>query len=131
MIREFSRFRKFNLSKHSEVVGCEKPSLVGFEEPVKLSARAVRQYNKIDSDYKKDLSVKEGIELAKKCIHASFGRDPASGGGMDIYIVKKDRDEIIIELYNSAAFELIPYTTINNIKIGTQFVLMKFHGIFY
>ena len=47
----------------------------------------------LDSDYKKDLSVKEGIELAKKCIHASFGRDPASGGGMDIYIIKKESVE--------------------------------------
>lgn len=43
----------------------------------------------LDSDYKKDLTVKEGVELAKKCINAAIGRDPASGEGMDIYVVKE------------------------------------------
>ena len=44
----------------------------------------------LDSDYKKELSVNEGIELAKKCMSASMGRDPATGEGVDIYVVKKD-----------------------------------------
>ncbi len=44
----------------------------------------------LDSDYNKNISIEEGIKLAKKCINASIGRDPASGGGMDIYVVKKD-----------------------------------------
>ena len=43
----------------------------------------------LDSDYKENLSIEQGIELAKKCINASIGRDPASGGGIDIYVVKK------------------------------------------
>ena len=44
----------------------------------------------LDSDYKKDLTLEQGIALAKKCLKASFGRDPASGDGMDIYTVTKD-----------------------------------------
>ena len=47
----------------------------------------------LDSDYKEGISLEEGIELAKKCIKASMGRDPATGEGLDIYVVKKDKIE--------------------------------------
>jgi proteasome beta subunit len=43
----------------------------------------------LDSEYDKKISVEEGIKLAKKCITASMGRDPATGEGIDIYVVKK------------------------------------------
>tara|TARA_Y100000034_G_scaffold84763_1_gene101654 strand:+ start:1967 stop:2635 length:669 start_codon:yes stop_codon:yes gene_type:complete len=43
----------------------------------------------LDSDYKKDMSIEQGIELAKKGISASVGRDPATGEGLDIFVVKK------------------------------------------
>ena len=57
----------------------------------------------LDSDFKKDMTLEEGIKLAKKCINASIKRDPASGEGIDIYTVKKDeikqvlKQEIIAE----------------------------------
>ena len=47
----------------------------------------------LDSTYDKNITLKEGIELAKKGLNASMGRDPATGGGMDIYTVKKDKVE--------------------------------------
>lgn len=43
----------------------------------------------LDAEYKKDMSLEEGIKLAKKCINASMKRDPGSGDGIDIYTVKK------------------------------------------
>jgi len=43
----------------------------------------------LDSEYNKNISVEEGIKLAKKCIKASMGRDPATGEGIDIYVIKK------------------------------------------
>ena len=43
----------------------------------------------LDSEYNPNISVEEGIKLAKKCINASIGRDPATGEGVDIYVVKK------------------------------------------
>jgi proteasome beta subunit len=43
----------------------------------------------LDAEYRKNLSVEEGIKLAKKCINASMKRDPGSGEGIDIYTVKK------------------------------------------
>ncbi|MGY4884843.1 MAG: hypothetical protein ACP5NZ_04670 [Nanobdellota archaeon] len=42
----------------------------------------------LDSEYKENLSVDEGVKLAKKCLNASMNRDPGSGEGMDIYVVK-------------------------------------------
>ncbi len=44
----------------------------------------------LDSEYKEDISLEKGIELAKKCINVSMGRDPGTGAGMDIYVVKRD-----------------------------------------
>lgn len=49
----------------------------------------------LDSEYVKNITLKEGIELAKKGLNASMSRDPATGGGMDIYVVKKDKIEKI------------------------------------
>ena len=40
--------------------------------------------------YKKDLTVKEGIELAKDCLKASTQRDTASGNGIDVFTLTKD-----------------------------------------
>ena len=49
----------------------------------------------LDSEHTKDISTKEGIELVKKSMNASMGRDPATGGGIDIYLVKQDKIEKI------------------------------------
>jgi len=57
----------------------------------------------LDSEYKETISIDEGIKLAKKCINASMGRDPGTGAGMDIYVVKKgeikkiSKQEAVIE----------------------------------
>ncbi len=40
--------------------------------------------------YKKDLSVSEGIELAKECIKSSTQRDTGSGNGIDVFSITKD-----------------------------------------
>jgi len=47
----------------------------------------------LDSDYKEKISIEEGIKLAKKCVNASSGRDPGTGAGIDIYVVKKNKIE--------------------------------------
>lgn len=51
----------------------------------------------LDSEYKKDITLEEGIKLAKKCINASIKRDPASGDGLDIYTVKKDEVKQVVK----------------------------------
>ncbi len=42
----------------------------------------------LDSEYKKDMTLQEGIAMAVKCIKASMGREPSVGAGIDIYTVK-------------------------------------------
>ncbi len=43
----------------------------------------------LDSEYKKDMSIKEGTDLAVKCINAALKREPSVGDGIDVYVVKK------------------------------------------
>ena len=51
----------------------------------------------LDSEYKKGMSVEDGIALAVKCIKASTSRDPGVGEGMDVYVVRKDSIEQVID----------------------------------
>lgn len=44
----------------------------------------------LERQYKKGLTVKEGIELAKEALKSSTQRDSASGNGIDIFTITKD-----------------------------------------
>ena len=44
----------------------------------------------LDSLYKKDTNINEGVKLAVKAISASIQRDTASGEGIDVFTVTKD-----------------------------------------
>jgi proteasome beta subunit len=44
----------------------------------------------LERQYKKDLSIKEGVELAKECIKSSTQRDTGSGNGIDVFTITKD-----------------------------------------
>jgi proteasome beta subunit len=44
----------------------------------------------LERQYRKDISVKEGIELAKECIKASTQRDVGSGNGIDVFAITKE-----------------------------------------
>ena len=41
----------------------------------------------LERKYKKDMSIKEGIELAKECIQVAIERDNASGNGVDVFSI--------------------------------------------
>lgn len=43
----------------------------------------------LERQYKKDISVQEGVELAKECIKSSTQRDIGSGNGIDVFAVTK------------------------------------------
>lgn len=51
----------------------------------------------LDSDYKKGMTIEEGVELAVKCIKASTGRDPAVGEGVDVYVIKEDKIHPVVD----------------------------------
>ncbi len=44
----------------------------------------------LERQYKKDMTVKEGIELAKEAIKSSTQRDVGSGFGIDVFTITKD-----------------------------------------
>ena len=44
----------------------------------------------LERQYKKDITVKEGIELAKEALKSSTQRDTGSGYGIDIFTITKD-----------------------------------------
>lgn len=51
----------------------------------------------LDSEYKKGMSIEEGIKLATKCIKATSNREPSVGSGLNIYTVKKGEVKEITE----------------------------------
>jgi len=55
----------------------------------------------LDSEYKKGMTVEEGINLAVKCIKASLRREPSVGDGLDVYVVKKGKIQEVLskEIY--------------------------------
>lgn len=44
----------------------------------------------LERQYRKDITVKEGIELAQECIKSSTQRDIGSGNGIDVFSITKD-----------------------------------------
>lgn len=44
----------------------------------------------LDTLYKKDLTVQDGIKLAVKAVNAAIQRDTASGEGVDVFTITKD-----------------------------------------
>ncbi len=54
----------------------------------KISGSGMTHANAIlDTEYEKNITLKEGIELARKCLIGSSGRDPASGIGYEIWTI--------------------------------------------
>jgi len=51
----------------------------------------------LETLYKKDLSIKEGVTLAIKAISAALQRDTASGGGINVFTVTKEGAKEIME----------------------------------
>lgn len=44
----------------------------------------------LEKNYKKDLTIKEGVELAIDCIKSASERDTASGFGVDVFTITKE-----------------------------------------
>jgi proteasome beta subunit len=44
-----------------------------------------------DVDYKKNMSIDEGIKMAKKVFEATRGRQPGVGDGFDVYVIESNK----------------------------------------
>lgn len=51
----------------------------------------------LERQYKKNLTVEEGVELAKEAIKSSTQRDTGSGYGIDVYAITKDGIKKVVE----------------------------------
>jgi len=51
----------------------------------------------LERQYKKGISVKEGVELAKEAIKSSTQRDVGSGYGIDVFTITKDGIKKVVE----------------------------------
>lgn len=71
-----------------EITGGLQKEITDFTASVGSGLMYVLGY--LERMWKKDVTVKEGIELAKESIKASMERDPATGNGMNIFTITKD-----------------------------------------
>ena len=51
----------------------------------------------LERQYKKDISIKEGVDLAMEAIKSSTQRDVGSGNGIDVFAITKEGVEHVIE----------------------------------
>ena len=59
----------------------------------------------LDTEYKKGMSIEDGIILATKCIKAAMAREPSVGSGIDIYTVKRGEVRQVVDKEAVTAFE--------------------------
>ena len=77
-------------------------SITYVDDFISSGSGSVFAYGVLESSYRKDMSIEDGVKLAIKCINAALQRDTASGCGVDIVKitpegVKKVFEQEIIE----------------------------------
>ncbi len=65
-------------------------SIVEIEDFVSSGSGSVMAYGVLETLYKKDISLDEGIKLAIKCVNAALQRDSASGDGITIITITEE-----------------------------------------
>ena len=59
----------------------------------------------LERNWRKDLSVKEGAELAVEALKSSTQRDVGSGSGIDVFTITKDGIKQVVEQKIEAAYK--------------------------
>jgi proteasome beta subunit len=67
---------------------------------------SVMAYGVLETLYKKDMSVDDGVKLAVKCVNAAIQRDIASGEGIDVVTVTKAGIKRVLEKEINTKIEL-------------------------
>jgi len=65
-------------------------SIAEIDDYITSGSGSVMVFGVLETLYKKDISIEEGIKLAGKSINAAIQRDIASGNGIDIVTITKD-----------------------------------------
>ncbi|NQU98894.1 proteasome subunit beta [Candidatus Woesearchaeota archaeon] len=64
-------------------------SIADIDDFVSSGSGSVIAYGVLETNYKKDMSEEEGINLIKQSLNAAMQRDSASGEGIDIFVIDK------------------------------------------
>lgn len=65
-------------------------SVTEIDDYITSGSGSVMAYGVLETLYKKDMTVDEGVKLAVKCINAAIRRDSSSGDGLDVVTITKD-----------------------------------------
>ena len=80
--KDDSGFHVYDLSPDGSITECD--------DFVSSGSGSVMVYGVLETLYKPNMSIEEGMKLAAKCINAAVQRDIASGNGIDIISITKD-----------------------------------------
>ncbi len=72
-------------------------SIMECDEYVSSGSGSTVVYGVLEAMYRKDMTVKEGIELCVKCLNIAIQRDIASGNGILVYTITKDGIRKVID----------------------------------
>jgi len=81
-------------------------SLTECDDFVSSGSGSVIAYGVLETLYKKDMSIEEGVKLAVKSINAALQRDSASGGGLDVITITKAGIKTVLDKELSLKVEL-------------------------
>jgi len=65
-------------------------SIQEIDDFISSGSGSVFAYGVLESQFKKDLSEKEAVDLAARAVNAALQRDIASGNGLDVFVINKD-----------------------------------------
>ncbi len=72
-------------------------SLTKNDSYVSSGSGSVMAYGVLETLYKDDIKIDEGIKLAVKCINAALQRDSATGNGIDVITITKEGIKTVLE----------------------------------
>ncbi|MFH1317171.1 MAG: proteasome subunit beta [Candidatus Woesearchaeota archaeon] len=67
------------------------------DDYISSGSGSVMAYGVLETLYKKDMSIEEGITLAAKCINAAIQRDAASGEGFQVITVTSEGVKTVVD----------------------------------
>ncbi|MBI2665127.1 proteasome subunit beta [Candidatus Woesearchaeota archaeon] len=80
-------------------------SVTKIKDYVSSGSGSVFAYGVLETQYRPEMSVSEGIKLAVKCINTALQRDSASGNGIDVVVVKEHSIEKVMHKEVSVSLE--------------------------
>ncbi len=72
-------------------------SVTEIDDYVSSGSGSVMAYGVLEVLYKKDISVKDAIQVAVKAVNAAISRDIASGEGIDVYTITAEGVKVALE----------------------------------